>query len=137
VNEWTVEGRGNFWSDYAGYDADGDGFGDIAYRSERLFENLMQKEPNLRLFMYSPVVNALDFGARALPIVKPQPKLIDERPLMAPVFPDATPPLPQPQNRPYWMVTSTLLIVIALWLIGSVPRWQRRYFDNSLVVMKR
>lgn len=137
VNAWTVEGQGNFWSDYAGYDADGDGFGDIVYRSERLFENLMQKEPNLRLFMYSPVVNALDFGARALPIVKPQPKLVDERPLTAPVFPEATPPLPQPQNRQYWMIASTLLIVMALWLIGGVPRWQRRYFDNSLVVMKR
>ena len=97
-NSWTVNGAGNYWSDYAGYDADGDGQGDMAYKSERLFENLMQQEPLLRLFIYSPASNAIDFASRAFPLVKPKPKLEDERPYMAPMIPDA-PPLPREDNR--------------------------------------
>ncbi len=73
-----MDGQGNYWSDYAGYDADGDGRGDMAYKSERLFENLMQQEPLLRLFIYSPASNAIDFAARAFPLVKPKPKLVDD-----------------------------------------------------------
>ncbi len=82
-NVWS----GNYWSDYVGYDADGDGLGDIPYRAERLFEHLMDRHPQLRLFLYSPSAQAIDFAAQALPIVKPQPKLIDSHPLMAPVLP--------------------------------------------------
>ncbi|MCZ7674324.1 MAG: hypothetical protein M5U34_47930 [Chloroflexi bacterium] len=42
-NWWTINDSGNYWSDYYGYDADGDGLGEMAYRSDRLFENLMEK----------------------------------------------------------------------------------------------
>lgn len=87
-NFWSWNGHGNYWSDYLGYDEDGNGVGDLVYRAERLFENLMDQHPQLRLFLYSPSVQAIDFAAQALPIVKPQPKLIDSHPLMAPVLPE-------------------------------------------------
>lgn len=126
-NAWTVAGRGNYWSDYAGFDADGDGVGDLAYRSERLFENLMQREPNLRLFLFSPAAGLLDFAARAFPLVKPQPKLVDERPWTRPIIPTHAPALPQPQNQP-WGGTAVLLIVLALAVALLAPRLrQRRY----------
>ncbi len=85
-NLWS----GNYWGDYVGYDADNDGVGDLAYKSERLFEQLMDRHPQFRLFLYSPAIQALDFAARALPIFKPQPKLTDPRPLMAPPLPTLT-----------------------------------------------
>ena len=77
----------NFWGDYLGYDADGDGLGDLPYKSERLVEDLLDRHPQMKLFLYSPAIQALEFAARALPIFQPQPKLIDPQPLMTPVLP--------------------------------------------------
>lgn len=123
-NLWTVAGKGNYWSDYAGYDANADGQGDIEYRSERLFENLMNQEPSLRLFLYSPAVNAMDFAARAFPLVKPKPKLVDTNPLMRPVLPAAAPPLPQPGNQGWYGLAISLIVasVGVAWL----PTLRRR-----------
>jgi nitrous oxidase accessory protein len=76
--------RGNFWSDYRGYDADGDGTGDLAYRPSRLFERISDNEPALRLFADSPAAQAIDFAAGMFPIFAPRPKFADERPRMRP-----------------------------------------------------
>jgi nitrous oxidase accessory protein len=88
-NEFTVAGRGNYWSDYRGYDLAGDGLGDLPYRSESLFENLMDRHPELRLFQFSPVQQAVDLAVRAFPVVKARPKLTDTAPLMRPLPPGA------------------------------------------------
>jgi nitrous oxidase accessory protein len=126
-NDWTVNGRGNYWSDYGGYDADGDGRGEMAYRSDKLFEDLTEAHPNLRLFLYSPAINAVEFAAKAFPLVKPQPKLVDEVPLTAPLIPDGAPPLPRVGGSAWWGIAPALLVLalaIALW-----PRWRRRYYQ--------
>jgi nitrous oxidase accessory protein len=88
-NDW----RGNFWSDYVGFDAEADGTGDVPYRADRLFEDLMDRRPELRLFTFSPAVRALDFAAHAFPLVRPQPKLEDPTPLLSPPLAAAAPPL--------------------------------------------
>ncbi|MGE0494364.1 MAG: nitrous oxide reductase family maturation protein NosD [Vulcanimicrobiota bacterium] len=87
-NCWAVGGRGNYWSDYHGFDRDGDGLGDLPYRSERLFEDLTTAHPSLRLFLMSPASQAIDFAAKAFPVVKPVPKLADASPMMEPVWPE-------------------------------------------------
>lgn len=84
---WKGE-RGNFWSDYTGYDQNGDGIGDFVHESQTLFENMMDKEPKLRLFLFSPAQQAIEFVGRALPAVRPEPKFVDEVPLMSPVLID-------------------------------------------------
>ncbi len=88
ANDWS----GNYWSDYTGFDAAGplgagrpDGVGDVPYRSERLFEHLMDREPGLRALLYSPAVDAIEMAAAAFPVVRPQPKFEDPTPLVAPL----------------------------------------------------
>ncbi len=81
---WKGE-RGNFWSDYTGYDQNRDGVGDFVHESQTLFENLMDREPALRLFLFSPAQQAIEFVGRALPAVRPEAKFTDEVPLMRPV----------------------------------------------------
>jgi len=84
-NEFAVNGRGNFWGDYAGYDANHDGIGDQPYRARKLFESLADREPRLRILLFSPAHDAVEFMARAIPAVQPEPKFADPAPLMQPV----------------------------------------------------
>ena len=127
-NAWTVNGAGNFWSNYAGFDADGDGLGDIPYTSQRLFEDLMQREPALRLFLYSPATDALDFAARAFPVVRPQPKLEDSRPLMASQIPASAPRLPSPDSNATWLWAALALGALSV-ALHALPRLQRRSYS--------
>jgi ABC-type multidrug transport system ATPase subunit len=113
-NQWTVARQGNFWSDYAGYDQAGDGFGDEEYRADRLFENLTSRFPILRLFIFSPSSQAVDFAAKAVPFVRPQPKLTDTQPLMAPIFPEDLPALPEETNQWFLWVSAGLVIMAGI-----------------------
>ncbi|MGB3713112.1 MAG: nitrous oxide reductase family maturation protein NosD [Candidatus Promineifilaceae bacterium] len=124
-NDWTVDGRGNYWSDYVGYDANADGLGDVAYKSERLFENLMDRDSSLRLFIYSPVEQAVDFAARAVPFVKPQPKMVDEAPLMQPEVPAGLPLKEEGDKATMWIASLGLLLMAAAILVfGSINRFR-------------
>lgn len=80
--------QSNFWSDYAGLDANADGIGDTPYLAEKFFENMTDREPLLRALLYSPAAQALEFAATSFPLVKPLPKFQDVAPRLAP------PPLP-------------------------------------------
>ncbi len=112
----------NFWGDYLGYDADGDGVGDLPYKSERLFEQLLDRHPQLRLFLYSPAIQALEFAARAVPLFQPQPKLTDPQPLMAPVLPAlASANLRTSNAMPLEAVTGGLIIIALGAIFGF--RW--------------
>lgn len=80
-NSWQA----NFWSDYTGFDANGDGVGETAYQSDRLFENLTDREPLLRALLYTPAAQTIEFAATSFPVIKPQPKLSDPFPSMLPI----------------------------------------------------
>ena len=101
-------GRGNYWSDYTGYDADHDGVGDIPYAAKSLYENLMDTHPELRLFQLSPAADALDLAAKAFPIFQPQPKMADPNPLTEP------PSLPPVRGIPQTPVAENLVASLGL-----------------------
>lgn len=124
-NEWTVDGRGNYWSDYAGYDGDGDGLGEIDYRAEHLLDSLIGRRAELRLFLYSPVVNAVEFAARAFPAVRPQPVLTDTRPLTRPVLPTDAPLPRTTATGDVWLVLFLLPVPVVVFLLQRAG--SRRY----------
>lgn len=87
-NKWYKNERGNYWSNYSGYDINKDGTGDIPFIYESLFENIIDKNPKLRLFIYSPATQAIELASQAVPVIKPIPKLTDKYPLSLPNVPD-------------------------------------------------
>jgi nitrous oxidase accessory protein len=80
---WSVDGRGNSWSQYRGYDADGDGRGDVPHRVEDALENLMRRQPLAQALLYTPAHLAVEAAARMFPLFRQRPLLVDEHPLIS------------------------------------------------------
>tara|TARA_R110000782_G_scaffold13976_25_gene41125 strand:+ start:24360 stop:25751 length:1392 start_codon:yes stop_codon:yes gene_type:complete len=80
-NTFSRDGVGNYWSEYAGFDLDADGIGDVVYEPQSLFGAMLANEPNLRLFVHGPAQQAIEFTSRALPELRPESTLIDPFPL--------------------------------------------------------
>ncbi len=80
-NSFARGEAGNFWSDYIGYDEDGDGVGEWVHEPVALFSELMEREPRLAVLRFSPAEQAIDFVARAIPAMRPGPAFVDEYPL--------------------------------------------------------
>ncbi len=68
-NYWSDEGRGNYWTDYHGYDLDGNQIGDYAHKLQSVFEFLEVDYPEVRLYLFSPAAQALEMAERTFPIM--------------------------------------------------------------------
>lgn len=124
-NTWSRDGLGNYWSDYIGYDEDGDGIGDLAYRSEKLFDSLTDRYPALRFFTFSPATQALDFAAGAFPSLRPDPKLVDDAPLVRYTLPTAL--MDEHSTSPVTLFAAGLLLMVvgsAIFLSVVRPAWK-------------
>lgn len=84
--EWG-KGQGNYWSNYIGWDADGDGVGDIPYQANDVVDRLTWQYPLAKLLLNSPAVQSLRLIARQFPLLR-GPSVIDNHPRMRPFNPD-------------------------------------------------
>jgi nitrous oxidase accessory protein len=109
-NEWSLDGRGNYWSDYHGFDGDGDAIGDMPYLSQSLYEDIAARHPELRLFQLSPAADAVDLAAKAFPIFAPRPLLEDPHPLTRP---PALPPVPGMALQPVALNLAVAILLLA------------------------
>ncbi|MDH3455671.1 MAG: nitrous oxide reductase family maturation protein NosD [Gemmatimonadota bacterium] len=75
-NRWA----GNYWSEYEGFDADGDDRGDTPFVFERLSDDLLMKHAPLRVFSLSPAAASLNVLSRAFPLLRPEAIVIDSTP---------------------------------------------------------
>ena len=79
--DWGSEQRGNYWSDYLGWDQDGDGIGDRPYRVNSFNSRLLYRFPSAALLMNSPSLETLSLLERRLPFLR-TPTITDRKPLL-------------------------------------------------------
>jgi len=79
--EWGDGERGNYWSDYLGWDQDGDGVGDRPYRVNSFHTQLLHRFPSAALLMNSPSLETLSLLERRLPFLR-TPTITDRKPLL-------------------------------------------------------
>jgi len=109
---WTVDGRGNFWSRYRGFDFDEDGIGDAPHPLLGAFERLEGANPAARLFLQSPAAAGLELAARLSG--RRSTDAVDDRPLVRrPPSPGGRPDAAARSSRP-WPGLSLLTAFIAM-----------------------
>jgi nitrous oxidase accessory protein len=77
--------EGNYWSEYAGYDLDRDGIGDIPYRPVKLFSYIVHNTPEAIVLLRSMFVDIINFSEKVSPVFTPD-NLIDGHPLMKRIY---------------------------------------------------
>ncbi len=77
------EKAGNYWSNYVGWDGDGDGFGDVAYEANDVVDRLSWRYPYVKLLLNSPAVQTLRMVSRQFPLLR-SPSIVDPHPKMRP-----------------------------------------------------
>jgi nitrous oxidase accessory protein len=82
-NRFDDGARGNYWSQNAPYDLDGDGISDTPYSPVSAFAFLSKQYPDLAILAASPGVTALTMAERVFPALRPS-AAVDRFPLVAP-----------------------------------------------------
>ncbi|MDR3496326.1 MAG: nitrous oxide reductase family maturation protein NosD [Ancalomicrobiaceae bacterium] len=89
--DWSVKGRGNYYSDNPAFDLDGNGVADKPYRPNNLMDQVVWRAPAAKLLLNSPAVQVVRWAQTQFPALHPG-GVIDTAPLMA----------PDPSSTPHW-----------------------------------
>ena len=88
--DWAHDGRGNYWSDNAAFDLDGDGIADRPYRPNDVMDVILWTLPAAKALTSSPAVQMVRWAQARFPALYPG-GVIDSAPLMRPPRVPASP----------------------------------------------
>ncbi|MEZ5880894.1 MAG: nitrous oxide reductase family maturation protein NosD [Nitratireductor sp.] len=74
---------GNYWSDHAAYDVNGDGIADQPFRPNDAMDRILWTQPSAKLLIGSPAVQLIRWAQRNFPSLLPG-GIVDDQPLMKP-----------------------------------------------------
>ncbi len=75
--------QGNYWSNYVGWDRDGDGRGDTPYAANDVVDRLVWRLPLVKLLLNSAAVQTLRLIAQQFPLLR-APSVVELKPRMQP-----------------------------------------------------
>ncbi len=81
--EWSVDGSGNYWSDNAAFDIDGDGRADAPYRPNDAIDRMTWTQPMARLLLGAPAMQLVSWSQSRFPGLLPG-GITDSAPLLQP-----------------------------------------------------
>jgi nitrous oxidase accessory protein len=115
---WSSRDGGNYWSDYGGVDADGDGLGDLPYVASGRVSELLAEDPQLIALSSGPAFSLL--AAAAERFAPGDAVENDPAPLMEPT----SPPLGEPRagTAPLLWVPGALGMGAAALIVGRARR---------------
>lgn len=82
--EWSLDGVGNYWSNYLGWDLNNDGRGDSPFEPNDGIDKMVWQYPEAKMLLDSPAVLILRWIQGQFPVLKPV-GVKDSHPLMQPV----------------------------------------------------
>lgn len=88
---WGKE-QGNYWSNYVGWDRDGNGVGDVPYEANDIVDQMTWRHPMVKLLLNSPAVQTLRLVSQQFPLLR-SPSIVDRNPNMRPFH----------ENWSYWL----------------------------------
>jgi nitrous oxidase accessory protein len=75
--------KGNHWSNYLGWDRDGNSRGDLPYEANDMVDRLVWRHPSARLLLAGPAVQALRLASQQFPVLR-VPSVVEAKPRMEP-----------------------------------------------------
>lgn len=82
--DWSRKGKGNYWSDHAAFDLNGDGIADTHYRPNSVVDRIVWTHPSAKILLNSPATKMLRWAQSHFPAIYPG-GVVDTAPLMKPV----------------------------------------------------
>ena len=82
--EWSIDGKGNFWSDHAAFDLNTDGIADAVYRPNSITDQILWRNSNTKVLLNSPAIQILKWSQSYFPALLPGGAQ-DSYPLLKPV----------------------------------------------------
>lgn len=80
--EWSLDGRGNYWSDHPAFDLNGDGIADSPFRPNDLMDRILWSQPAAGALIGSPAVQLIRWAQSSFPATLPG-GVVDSFPLTA------------------------------------------------------